>query len=292
MEIIMNQAMINLFESDLAGYPATSRFSTFYALLSKDAACDLLLDEYNSWQERDTSMLNAHIFNSLADVQQALEDTHRATSDYVLLTADNTLADSEPAVYPATSEWIDELASYTEDEAELDFLSQLRNKLPQLTKPKTVNTQAKQNQLAEKEIIQHAQEVVDEESFLAQVADDFSGELATQRLISQVIADCEQWHIDYRSFFAKYGLWHDEESLRTVFKTYAHAEIFKHLSLSTAINTAVQHAGSGWHFIGASPENGQLVIDFTASGHDVRLVALKRAVLAIIEELKPVKRWQ
>ena len=214
----MNNEINQLFETTYLGAPATNAFNTFYALLPWTVLYEHILNEI---QRIDVDEQEAYgqfplespwdihnIFDRLNEIAKDPEGT-----DYILLTADNTLADDEPAVCPATPDWVEELMLFTDDDDELAFLKQLKQTLVNLT---TEPDHAKHMKavLAQKKVVFRA---VTKQK-LSVLADYLcfkldlnitSSEKAIRQLYGKLASLCDRWEVPYKDEYQQAGVTSD-----------------------------------------------------------------------------------
>ena len=108
----------------------------------------------------------------------------------------------------------------------------------------------------------------------------FSAEIKTQEQLNHIVALCEQYQLDYHDIFARCGLWKTQENLDRVLAYYRqdnHPAAIRPETLAQAQRLL----GTGWHFIGAFPNDPTIVFDFSTKGIDYRQIAMKH-VLAML----------
>lgn len=214
----MNNEIKQLFEATYLDAPATNAFSTFYALLPWTVLYEHILDEIKriDVDEQEAygqfpieSPWDIHnIFDRLNEIAKDPEET-----DYILLTADNTLADDEPAVCPATPDWVEELMLFTDDDDELAFLKQLKQALVNLTTEpdhaKHMEAVLAQKKTAFRAVAKHKlTELADYLAFKIDINVTLP-EAATRRLYAELASLCDRWGVAYEQQYKQAGVTHN-----------------------------------------------------------------------------------
>lgn len=111
----------------------------------------------------------------------------------------------------------------------------------------------------------------------------FSAEIKTQEQLNHIVTLCEQYQIDYHDIFAKCGLWKTKADLDRVLTYYRQAANRAAVSSET-LAQANRLLGTGWHFIGAFPDDSTVVFDFSSKGTDYRRFAMKHVLSLLAEQ--------
>lgn len=214
----MNNEIKQLFETTYLGALATNAFNTFYALLPWTVLYKHILNEIKRIDVDEQEAYGQFPIESPWDIHNIFDRLNEIAkdpegTDYILLTADNTLADDEPAVCPATPGWVDELMLFTDDDDELAFLKQLKQALANLT---TEPGHAKHMEavLAQKKVVFRAvakQKLTSLADYLGFTLDIniTSPERAAQRLYNKLIDLCVRWDVAYKHEYQRAGITRD-----------------------------------------------------------------------------------
>lgn len=214
----MNNEIKQLFEITYLGALATNAFNTFYALLPWTVLYKHILNEIKRIDVDEQEAYGQFPIESPWDIHNIFDRLNEIAkdpegTDYILLTADNTLADDEPAVCPATPGWVDELMLFTDDDDELAFLKQLKQALANLT---TEPGHAKYMEavLAQKKVVFWAvakQKLTDLTDYLGFKLDlnITSSEKAIRQLYGKLASLCDRWEVPYKGEYQQAGVTSD-----------------------------------------------------------------------------------
>lgn len=214
----MNNEIKQLFETTYLGALATNAFNTFYVLLPWTVLYKHILNEIKRIDVDEQEAYGQFPIESPWDIHNIFDRLNEIAkdpegTDYILLTADNTLADDEPAVCPATPGWVDELMLFTDDDDELAFLKQLKQALANLT---TEPGHAKHMEavLAQKKVVFWAvakQKLTDLTDYLGFKLDlnITSSEKAIRQLYGKLASLCDRWEVPYKGEYQQAGVTSD-----------------------------------------------------------------------------------